>query len=381
MDDLIRAGVEARKKRQKKNRIMKRAAIVAASLLLVIFIAVVAGSIALAWMKSSGRGTLLKGASNQAPSLALTETESAGADQPAQKPLEEGYVRYNGKVYRYNEDIINILCLGVDNKGEVEQKDEIGLAGQADTLFLLSMDTRNKTMKLISINRDTMTDIAVYDFFGNYVSNATAQLALAYSYGDGAAKSCELTVEAVSNLLYQLPIHAYCSINMDAIPVINDMVGGVEVTINDDFSKVSKRMKQGETITLKGGEALIFVRSRMDVGNGTNEERMARQKQYMLSFVSSAKAAMKKDLTFPIKLFNGISEYLVTDISLNEITYLATQALESEFTSDSMLNIQGTSQMGERYMEFYVDDEALYDLIIDVFYEEDSSYEEDNSHE
>ena len=109
MDDLIRAGVEARKKRQKKNRVMKRAAIVAASVLLVIFIAVVAGSIAFAWMKSAGRGTLLKGASNQAPSLALIETESAGADQPAQKPLEEGYVRYNGKVYCYNEDIINIL--------------------------------------------------------------------------------------------------------------------------------------------------------------------------------------------------------------------------------------------------------------------------------
>lgn len=128
-------------------------------------------------------------------------------------------------------------------------------------------------------------------------------------------------------------------------------------------------------MTLKGEEALIFVRSRMDVGNGTNEERMARQKQYMLSFVGSAKAAMKNDLTFPIKLFNGVSEYLVTDISLNEITYLAAQALESEFTSDSMLNIQGTSRMGERYMEFYVDDEALYDLIIDVFYEEDNSYE------
>lgn len=157
--------------------------------------------------------------------------------------------------------------------------------------------------------------------------------------------------------------------------MINDMVGGVQVTINDDFSKVSKRMKQGETMTLKGEEALIFVRSRMDVGNGTNEERMARQKQYMLSFVGSAKAAMKNDLTFPIKLFNGVSEYLVTDISLNEITYLAAQALESEFTSDSMLNIQGTSRMGERYMEFYVDDEALYDLIIDVFYEEDNSYE------
>lgn len=375
MDDLIRAGVEARKKRQKKNRIIKRAAIVAAGVLLVIFIVVVAGSIAFAWMKSSGRGTLLKGVSNQPPSLAFTETESAGADQPSQKPLEEGCVRYNGRVYRYNEDIINILCMGVDNKGEVEQKDEVGLAGQADTLFLLSMDTRNDTMKLISINRDTMTDIAVYDYFGNFVSNATGQLALAYSYGDGAEKSCELAVEAVSNLLYQLPIHAYCAINMDAIPVINDMAGGVEVTINDDFSKVSKRMKQGETITLKGEEALLFVRSRMDVGGGTNEERMARQKQYMLGFVSNAKAAMKKDLTFPIKLFNGVSDYLVTDISLNEITYLATQAMESDFTSDSMLNIQGTSRMGERYMEFYADEEALYDLIIDVFYEEDSSYE------
>ena len=127
-----------------------------------------------------------------------------------------------------------------------------------------------------------MTEIETRDLYGNYLQNSTAQLALAYAYGDGREESCQLTADAVSNLFYGLPIHGYCAINMEAIDLLNDMVGGVEVTIRDDFSQVDPSMKEGTTMVLKGHQATTYVRSRSSVGDGTNEGRMNRQKEYLL---------------------------------------------------------------------------------------------------
>ena len=61
---------------------------------------------------------------------------------------------------------------------------------------------------------------------------------------------------------------------------------------------------------------------------------------------------------------------MVTDISVDEVSYLATQALGYSFDSDNMHVLQGEIVQGERFEEFYVDEDALYRLILDVFYEE-----------
>lgn len=53
----------------------------------------------------------------------------------------------------------------------------------------------------------------------------TAQIAIQHGYGDGKELSCELTRDAVSSLLYELPIHGYAAVNMAAIPELNDALG------------------------------------------------------------------------------------------------------------------------------------------------------------
>ena len=47
----------------------------------------------------------------------------------------------------------------------------------------------------------------------------------------------ENTVDAVSTLLGGHKIDGFAMVNMSAIEVVNDMVGGVTVTIEDDFSR------------------------------------------------------------------------------------------------------------------------------------------------
>ena len=62
-----------------------------------------------------------------------------------------------------------------------------------------------------------MTEIEVFDYFGEPLGNETQQLTLAYAFGDGREESCELTAEALSKLLFGLKIDGYFAVNMDSI--------------------------------------------------------------------------------------------------------------------------------------------------------------------
>lgn len=60
----------------------------------------------------------------------------------------------------------------------------------------------------------------VFVNFGNPIGTETKQLTLAYAFGDGREKSCELTVGALSKLLFGLQIDGYFAVNMDSIPYL-----------------------------------------------------------------------------------------------------------------------------------------------------------------
>jgi LCP family protein required for cell wall assembly len=304
----------------------------------------------------------------------VTET----GDEIETEILDENSLKYQGETYRYNDEIVNILFLGVDSSGDVSGESDSGEnAGQADTIFLLALDNKNKTVNVIQINRDTMTDISIFGTDGAYLGKSKEQLALSFAYGDGAQQSANLTVEAVSNLLYGLPMNGYCVLNTSAIPVISDLVGGVEVTLLDDFTSYDPSYTKGTNVVLSGDMTEVYLRSRMSVGDGTNENRMARQKQYLMALASKLFASIKSDVTLPVTIYNAAASYMVTDLTVNEVSYMATQISGYTFSEDFIHTIEGTAVEKDPYMEFTVDERSLYELLLDVFYEkvqtEDSS--------
>ena len=115
-------------------------------------------------------------------------------------------VTWQGKNYKYNQNLSNYLLLGVDKRTPAETRVGKADAGQADALFLLSLNRKTKEMTLISIPRDTMTDVESFDLEGKSLGKSKDHISLSYGYGDGGAESCKLTQEAVSNLFYGLPI-------------------------------------------------------------------------------------------------------------------------------------------------------------------------------
>ena len=94
------------------------------------------------------------------------------------------------------------------------------------------------------------------------------------------------------------------------------------------------------------------------------------QKQYLKKFILQAKKAMKQDMTLPLQLYTQITPYMVTDVTADEAVYLAGQALSYSFGDDDFYSMTGTVKMGEKFEEFYPDETALYELVLDVFYEE-----------
>lgn len=366
---------------EKRRRRMRKAIslIVTIFFVMLLLIAIVAGIVAV--VTAFGEDRLRSKVTDDKPSLVITENtvdietilsgESTSEINIAQQQTrwEEGWVRYDGKVYEYNDDIMTFLVMGIDKDGKVKKSKDDVSGGQADALFLVVADPDDETIEIIGINRDTMTEIQMYGYSSTN-QTVVAQIAAQHGFGDGMEKSCELTRDAVSKLFYDLPIHGYVSINMGAISKLNDAVGGVDVTILEDMTKVEKDWSEGTKVTLKGTDAYTYIRWR-DMGIfESSRGRLARQKQYVSAFVGRAKDAIKKDITLPLTLYAELSKYMVTDIKADEVAYLAGKLINYNFNVDAIHTLEGTTEVGEKHEEFYYDKEALKKLMIEVFYRE-----------
>ena len=335
----------------------RRAAVIGVSILLVLCLLIGCGAGGFFYLRHTGKSSLQKSAASDAPDMGGQTSD---------------VVVRNGKKYRYNKELINILCLGIDKTTEeMEGQPKVsGGSGQADAIVLVTLDPTAQTMKMTAIPRDTITEIETYDASGNSVGKSKNHLALAYAYGDGGKKSGELTVAAVSNLLYQLPIHGYAAIRMDAVEKLNDSVGGVTVTLPEEMQINGMTYEAGQSVTLTGSQALSYVRTRDIEAAGANLQRMERQKGYAVSFIQSAKQALKKNPTLAATLYQDITADMVTNIGLDEAVYLASMLPQLQFSAEDIQTVQGTIRQGKKYEEYYADEDALQELILNTFYTE-----------
>lgn len=352
-------------------------------LALLVILAVIAVILVNVW-RTTGRASLLQHAQGNSTDAAQNmqsaaneknENASDSGTQEAEESyeLQEGQIRYNGKTYQYKDNLMNILCLGIDSRDGIAKEKTPGKAGQADCVILAVLDDDAKTIQLINISRDSMVPVHVYATDGSFVEDRTEQLALQYAYGNGRDWSCQLMEEAVSELFYGLPIHGYCALSMNSIADLNDAVGGVTVTVPEDLAVMQPKLfTAGDTVTLKGELAYHFVHDRdyKSADIASNNKRIARQKTYAVAFVNQFKQGMKEDMTLPVKLYQTAEKQMVTSIGLDQAIYLCTEYMNSSFDTDNIYTIEGEVTKGEEYAEFNVDDDALYQLILDVFYEE-----------
>ncbi|WP_122642671.1 LCP family protein [Luxibacter massiliensis] len=304
--------------------------------------------------------------------------EDIKAEKTTAEGKKEDLIYHDGKAYRYRQDMVNILCMGVDKEVTMAEEKAANSMGQSDAIFIVSLDQKNKKMRLLAIPRDTMTEIDIYDTADKYVKTEVGQITLQYTYGDGQEKSCELVKDAVSKLCYGLPIQRFCSINFQAIPVMNDRIGGVPVIMDESIIDWFPDYQVGDTVVLHGEQALQYLRQRDEGVFASSMDRMARQKSYMVSFAAAAKEKLSTDITLPVGLFNDLQGNMCTDIEAGEITYLATEVMGMSFLEEDLFVVPGETRMGERYEEYHVNEEEFKKMIISMFYDEVSENTEES---
>ncbi len=320
-------------------------------------------------MRAIGKNSLYENVEAAAPDMGPVMAKEALTKEEEDK-WQEGWVKYKGNIYAYNEEIITFLFMGIDKNSEVQEVEEGTDGGQADALFLTVMNPLDKTIKIIGINRNTMADVDIYNSEGAYVTTQKAQIAVQHGFGNGVEESCEYQRKAVSKLFYGLPIHGYAAIQMSAIPTINDAVGGVDVTVLEDLTIKDGMLVEGADVHLMGKTAFWYVKYRDTNTFGSADMRLERQKQYLTGFMDAAKREAKENISVAAELYQAIMPMMVTDISLEEAAYLAPVILDYRFGGeDGFYMLEGETVMGEVFEEFYADEEALYEMILDIFYE------------
>lgn len=294
------------------------------------------------------------------------ETDSASVS--SEENTSES-ITYKGKTYVYNDHLSNYLFMGIDTKGDMETA-ESGNAGQADAVFLVSVDRVTKEMQVISIPRDTMTEIEMFSVSRKSLGLMENHINLQYAQGDGKTESCELMETAVSKLLGGIPVHGYCSVNMDGIPVMTEAAGNVQVVIPDNsLEEVNPEFTEGAEVTLTKDNVEQFVRYR-DTGREQSAlVRQDRQKIFIEAYMKKAQEQYAKDASFVTGLYESMKPYMVTNIGNDLFVKLLSAAQQGK---SSVHTLPGKGAQGEYFDEYRVDEEALQEMIISVFYREDN---------
>ncbi len=275
----------------------------------------------------------------------------------------------NGVKCRPKSNLSTYLVMGIDDTGEVT--DEYTYGGQADVLLVLVVDKVHQTWQQLAINRNTMTEVHSYDEDGEDVGTSRVQISYAHMAGDGGTFSCENTVRAVSDLLMGQHIDGYVSMNMDCVSVLNNLAGGVTVTVVDDFSQADPSLERGATLRLTDEQAYTFVRGRMSVGDGTNESRMRRQAAFLNGLRANMMELALEDEGYPLRAYNTMKPYITTDLTDQDFTNLAAALVQSTFAGE--VSISGSIGMDDfEQATFEPDQDSLGEAVIELFYNRES---------
>ena len=274
-------------------------------------------------------------------------------------------IERNGVSYFPRQDITVVLVMGIDQFGPVTDSEAYSNRGAADMMMLLIFDEAKEVCNVLHLNRDTMVTMPVLGIGGREAGTYFGQIALSHTYGSGLEDSCENARNTVSDFLYGIKIDHYVAMHMDAIGILNDAVGGVTLEVTEDFSLVDPTIGMG-TVTLKGDQAIHYVRTRKEVGDQKNLSCMERQKTYIDAFVTAFRDTRAENPEFITQAYRDVSDYLVTDCSVNAVSGMIDRY--GHYTIGRVVTPEGENRLGETYYEFYVDEEKLDALILELFY-------------
>lgn len=236
------------------------------------------------------------------------------------------------KIVLEEKEPLSILLLGVDER----ENDK----GRSDTIVVLTVNPSAQSIKMVSIPRDTYTEIAD---MGRY-----DKINHAFAFG-----GAEMSLETVEHLL-DIPIDYVMQINMEGFKDIIDALGGI--TVDNEFA--FDGFSEGE-ILLSGEDALDFVRMRKEDPDG-DFGRQNRQKQVLKSVL--AKTASANTLFNYSKIMDALGDNVKTNMSFSEMMDVQSN-YRSAINSIEQLNFErGSGEIMNGIWYYRMDDGELTEI-------------------
>ena len=298
--------------------------------------------------------------------IQLRDSATSVTDESDWSELDSYYadaITYNGKEYPVRRKLSSVLFMGTDNYIDDAKQNKVEAFYNnncADFLVILVFDHDRKTVTPFQINRDTMCDVPWLSVNGLVGGTVYQQITLAHTYGSGKDDSAKNTLNAVTSLLYDAPVKHYFAFTMDAVPIINDLVGGVTLTLEDDIPSLGEEYVAGATVTLRGSTALRFLRARDISVTESNLARMQHHRLYFSAFTEAARRAAEGSTDFGLNAYKAVERYLVTDLTAEAISGMADDLMEYEILP--VVTPDGTYTLGE-YAEFHPYEASLWECV------------------
>lgn len=241
------------------------------------------------------------------------------------------------------EDPVSVLLLGVEDYATS------GVGGRADSIMIATIQPKTKTIKLVSIPRDSYVEIEGHGY---------TKINHAYAYGGK-----ELTIQTVENFL-DIPIDYYVQVDFKGFKKIVDELDGVTVNVPFDFTEQSDEEKVGlhfkkGTTTLDGEHALAYARMRKHDPNG-DFGRADRQKEIVIALTE--KLASPKYWWKVGDIASHIGEYTETNVRVADALSIAKTYKGFEKSQVEVLHVEGTGEKIDGIYYFKADEEVLKEV-------------------
>lgn len=271
---------------------------------------------------------------------------SYNPDQQEQTDYHE--IKDGDKTLSYNTNLVNILLMGVDAEN---------FEGQTDLIILATVDRQSKEIDLTVFPRETLVSVPLY-LDGEYKGERENYINLAYPFAEYNEKGAKALMEIVSKQMNYIPINDYVLLNYKIFSLLPDLTGEIKITLEDDsLQKYNEEWVEGYQLEINKNTIKPYLKYRDTETDLSPASRRKRQEVYL------------KQISERI---TSINEHIAEKIIDATLTNLTVQQLDDLMNSGYKLNkiteIPGTYATNEYHDEFKIDEKALKDLVLDLFY-------------
>jgi LCP family protein required for cell wall assembly len=207
----------------------------------------------------------------------------------------------------------NVLLLGLDRRPEE------GTVVRSDTMILMTVNSANSEIALLSIPRDLYVEIP---------GHGPDRINTAHFWGESESEGNgpTLAMQTVAQN-FGLPVHRYVRVDFDGFRAIVDAVGGIDIFVDepvvddayptDDYGTIRIEIPSGLQ-HMDGETALRYARTRH---SGSDFDRVERQQQVL---VALAQRLHKPGVWLALPLiYNAVASNVDTDMMDRDLSALA----------------------------------------------------------